>query len=346
MSKKKILIIGAGKRVQSTVLPVLEKLEECVEIAGLLARSTRKIESIGRSFSVESIEALDEGILSGVDLIYMAVTKAQVPAVLQRLTPFELNSVELLIDTPVLCFKHYYRHGLLSAFKNTWATEDCCFLPWFDVVDLARNQDPIGDIQEVEFDRSAYKYHGLATLKQLLGCRSIVRAFRKQNKTGGVVRTIHFSNGKVGRVIEPRDYTIGTTTLKGGRGMLTDRMNYAGDRCLLEPIVKGSSWTGFRIQDLTVFLGDAEVDLLNTGAIVEATTIASRMEGSKRVGLYRLFKQILDGAGGYPYLEALDDMVIDYYLDRLGFYRSNPLMSIKSPIGSRLLHSITRLAGR
>jgi hypothetical protein len=36
-------------------------------------------------------------------------------------------------------------------------------------------------------------------------------------------------------------------------------------------------------------------------------------------------------------------MVIDYYLDRLGFYSANPLMNIRSGPGRLLLRSITRL---
>ena len=71
-------------------------------------------------------------------------------------------------------------------------------------------------------------------------------------------------------------------------------------------------------------------------------SVTSWMDGMKRVGLYRLLKQ----GEGYPLVEALDDMVADYYLDRLGFYHANFLMSVRSGLGAYLLSAATRILGR
>lgn len=346
MSKKSILIIGAGKRVQSTILPVLTRLEERIAVTGICARSARTIRIGERAFSVEPLEALNSGSLAGIDLIYMAVTKESVPAVLKRLNRFDLGSTDLLIDTPVLCFKHYYHRALLTAFRQAWAAEDCCFLPCFDPVHDARARNLIGKIEEVRFDRSAYKYHGLATLKGLLDCRTMVRASRKKIDAHRVERTLRFSNNRIGTIVEPRDYTVGTITLKGSRGIASDRLGRGDEGILLEPVRTGDRWTGFRIGDIETTLAPEEIDLLNMDEVEGTNTITTRMEGLKRVGTYRLFKAVLSDAGGYPYAEALDDMVIDYYLDKIGFFRANPLMSVKSALGAGLLHSFTRLAGK
>ena len=75
-------------------------------------------------------------------------------------------------------------------------------------------------------------------------------------------------------------------------------------------------------------------------------TVTSRMDDMKRVGLYRMMKRIHEGGGGYPLAEALDDMVADYYLDRLGFFRANPLMSVKTGSGAFLLRTVTRVLMR
>ncbi len=72
--------------------------------------------------------------------------------------------------------------------------------------------------------------------------------------------------------------------------------------------------------------------------------ITARMEDLKRVGLYRLLGGIHGGKGAYSLREALDDMVIDYFLDKIGFFPAPALFGVKSPLGALLLKTVTKLA--
>ena len=47
----------------------------------------------------------------------------------------------------------------------------------------------------------------------------------------------------------------------------------------------------------------------------------------KRIGLLRLFRGLAEGRPGYPLTSGLDDMLVDYHLEKLGRYVANPLTS-------------------
>ncbi|MBU0754927.1 MAG: hypothetical protein KJ645_07285 [Planctomycetes bacterium] len=313
-------------------------------MVGIYARSRKTLLMDGRSYEVYPLKTLDQESLSRTDLIYQAVSKDQVPPVLHQLNRFELAEKDLLIDTPVLCFKHFHHAPKLKQFRNTWVAEDCSALPFFDPIRLALKQNVLDGLEEIEFDRSAYKYHGLSSLKSLFGCNTILSARSRKSAGKQRVRTLRFSNGKIGRMIEPRDYALGSVHVRGPERKLTDRITGREGSLLLEPIRSGTSWDGFRIAELRVHLEPEEIDLIGSGK--EEDSIFARMDGMKRVGLFRLFESIHKGEGAYPLVEAMDDMVIDYYLDKVGFYRANPFMSIKSSLGFSLLRILTRMAGR
>jgi hypothetical protein len=69
------------------------------------------------------------------------------------------------------------------------------------------------------------------------------------------------------------------------------------------------------------------------------------MDDLKRVGFLRLLAAIRDGRGGYPVADAIDDMVVDYHLEKLGRYRDNPLTSPRYALGRLALSTLTRLGG-
>lgn len=325
MSKRNVVIIGAGKRVQEAVLPALAKLEDRFAIRAIYNRSGRPL----AEHHTEKIERLE---IEEGDLVYLAVGKDQVPRALGLLAPF--NAVDLLIETPVLLFKHFAHSDKLKSFRNVWVAEDCACLPCFDAIREASESGTLGALERIVFHHSAYKYHGLATAKVWLGGPRITGAKRKKTASGAVRRTIRFAGGKSACIDEPRDYATGNLRIEGSEGTLTD----SGDDANLAPVIQDGACKGFRAGEIVSFLDEEESDLMEPGP-----SVTSMMDDMKRVGLYRMLKRISDGGVGYPLVEALDDMVADYYLDRLGFFHANPLMSIKTSSGAWLLKAATRI---
>jgi hypothetical protein len=66
------------------------------------------------------------------------------------------------------------------------------------------------------------------------------------------------------------------------------------------------------------------------------------MEAMKRVGFLRLLRRIARGEGAYPIDSALEDMVVDYWLEKFGRYRATPLTRPDAPLGRALLRLLTR----
>ncbi|MFH2002811.1 MAG: hypothetical protein ABIK28_24290 [Planctomycetota bacterium] len=345
MNRKKLLIIGAGVRVSETVLPAIEALEDRFTLTDIVTRSRKSVKSRKREYEANRLDSLEQSSVTEADLVYMAVSKQAVPAVLKRLARFDLTGVDLLIETPVLLFKHFYFSRLLKKFRNVWAAEDSVQLPCFDLLRSAGSQGYAGGWERVDFHHSAYKYHGLAMMKLLLGAERIVSAQREGRNPQEICRHVHFPNGRYGRVQEPRDYSKGWFLLSGPGMKVTDRLQVNAGEQRLEPIFSKDLCRGFRIHDYASYMEEEEASLCGTRCASPTVTVTSLMEGMKRVGFYRMLKRIDDQGAGYPVENALDDMVVDYYLDKLGFF-FNPFMGIRTFGGRFMLNAFSGLLNR
>ena len=334
--KKRVLVIGSGKRVREAALPALSRLEGDFELTRIAARTAKQLEVGDRSFEVVSLDGLDESWIEGVDLVYLAVTKDAVPSVLSKLAAFDVSGTDMLIDTPVVRFKHYRQVAKLNQFRNAWVAEDCTVLPWFDVVRDGIKSGLIGELESVLFHKSAYAYHGVATAKTLLGSLRVKAASRKHGK-----RELRFANGLLATMIEPRDYSVGHVRIAGTQGSISDGDD--GDH-RLTPIVEDGAWVGFKIGDLERRLDEDEIALL--GEDDPGKQVTARMDDMKRVGFLRLLRAIKDGRGGYPVEEAIDDMVVDYHLEKVGRFLDNPFTSPRYGLGRLLLSTLTLATGR
>lgn len=333
------MIIGAGKRVAEAVLPALEAASDSFELTGILTRSRSVVRTSTREYGADKLENLDQDRIDDADLIYMAVSKPAVPAVAKRLARFDLSRTDLLIETPVMLFKHFWFVRILRNFRNVWVAEDCVELPYFDTLDdLSKN----GPWDVADFHRSAYKYHGLAVLKRLFQSNRILLARVRDRNGNNPCRSISFSRNRRATILEPRDYSHGWFELSGSGVTVTDRKGKNEDQALISPIVEKGRCRGFAVMDTACNLKDEETSLI--GPIDPETSVTSMMDGMKRVGFYRMLRRISDRGDGYSMEEALDDMVIDYYLDKIGFF--HPMMGVRSITGRLLLNAVTGAANR
>lgn len=322
MTARRVWIVGAGKRVLETALPAIASVPRQFEVAGIFARRVRTVDAAGRRFLVRTIDELRAGELEREDLVYVAVGKDSVPEVLRRLATLDRASLELLIDTPVLRLKHLRHHRLLEGWARAGVAEDTAFLPWYEPVRAA-----VGDVRRIVFDRSAYAYHGLAQSKALVEAEGVSHAKRIRGKDGAARREIVLQGGARAEVIEPRDYAVGRIVVEGTRGRITDKLSPGEKGTELVPLLEKDACGGFRAGDIAEHLAPEEAEL--TRGDPTAATITARMESMKRVGFRRLLLAISDGRGSYPIDAGLEDMAVDWFLERFGRWRRTPFTDVR-----------------
>ena len=342
MAERRVLLVGSGKRVCEAALPVFEAAEG-LEVAGVLSRTPKTIRAAGREYAVEGLDALTRERLSGVDLLYMVVSKPAVPGVLRRLMTHDVSGLDLLIETPVMLFRHYGHLGLLDAFRSTWVTEDTHPLPCFDPVHAIARSGELGELESARFEESAYAYHGVAMAKGALGGERILRARQKPRSDGKRERTLHLDNGRTASIVDPRDYARGRLRFDFAGGAVADH-EASGASLRLEALLEGEELVGFRAGDHVRELDPLERGL--AGAAKEGRGLTAWMDGMKRIGLLSLVRDVIAGRGAYPLVSAVEDAVVDYHLERLKRYRATPLTDPRSALARLGFKALTLAAGR
>lgn len=373
MSARRLLVLGAGQRVRETILPAVAALPERWVVDGVFARSEKTIEARGVSYQTESFDTLSKARLDGVDLVYLCVAKHAVPSVLRRLVACDPGRVQLLIETPVLLFKQLGAYPLFDAFHSVCVSEDTSTLPWVETLNAARTAGLLGAPQRVVFEHSAWRYHGLAMTRTLLQCHAIAAAKRQGREVDKGRVILRMADGTVGEIVEPRDYATGHWALHCGSAssaggmtavpaagghsqqlvndaeehngqLVTDAAQRPDGALHLSPLITGTRCMGFQIGDITTDLTAAESELLgDVASDVTATGLTHRL---KAVGLMRMLTDIQEGRGGYPLELGLDDMMVDYLLEKFGRWRRTPFTSLRTSGGRALLPRVLRLLSR
>ncbi len=336
---RRLLVVGCGKRVLEAALPALQRAGPGLALRSVLARKARTIEAAGVSYEVAPLADAREAELADIDLVYLAVGKNAVPDVLARLLELGLGRAELLIETPVVRFRHFRHVARLREFRRVSVAEDCAMLPWFDA--LAAAASLVGRVKRVELDRSAYAYHAVATARELTGGRRVRSARRIALAEGAFERRLFFDSAEAW-VREPRDYPTGRTSIVGERATVRD--HDAGDGALqLTAIVERGLVRGFRLGDAETRLDDDEAAL--TAGDAPDASITARQEAMKRVGFLRIWRRLAAGEPAHPLALGLEDMVVDYALERAGRYVSTPFTRPDAVLGRGLFGLLSRLGG-
>lgn len=337
------IIIGSGKRVRETALPAMLRAGKCWNVRGVYARKEKELNISGSVFSVKSLERAVAADFTDIDIVYMAVGKQAVGPVARRLHELGLSRAKLLIDTPVLLIKHFRHLPLLQQFAQAHVAEDCIALPWYDLAAQIYKNGAIGAIRSVEFDRSAYAYHAMAMAKSVLGATTVLRAKRVRMPGGLARRELQLDANLNATIIEPRDYATGHFTIHGASGTLSDDpARRAG--FFIEPVIENGECAGFRAGDFKVMLDDDERALMAGGGAGAGVT--ARMEAMKRVGFLRLVRRMANAGGAYELMNGLEDMCVDYFLEKFGRYKSGYFTNVRSAGARRLFTTISRIAGR
>jgi hypothetical protein len=353
MTRLAVTVIGAGRRVLETALPAFAAAGDAFHVARVLARRERPIESGGTNIAVRPLATLDAPQVAATDVFYVAVGKGAVPTVLAALTAFDVSHAVLLIDTPVLLWKHFRHVARFDRFARVAVAEDCAMLPWYALAfRLAR--DDFGRLEEVEFVRSAYKYHAGAMAKGLLQAGPpLAASARAIAGAGGSAtrREYAFAGGRRAIVIEPRDYAQGSVTLRFEHGIATDAADLAaGDRdrglevVKIEPVIAGGRCVGLGAGRHEMRFDAAERALLRFDD--PSLSLTARMEDWKRLGFVALLRVIAAGGIPYPVNDGLDDALVDLHLEKFRRFRRNALTGVERRPARWLLSLASRVIGR
>ncbi len=325
-----VLIVGAGKRVQTAAVPAFHRAKDLYSIRHLVGRESRDETFDGETYPVRALKDLGSSDLEGIGLVFVCVAKESIPSVLKQLAALEPKNASLLIDTPVLRFKHLRHARYLKAFRSASVAEDCSTLPWLDAVRASVAAGDIGEVRSVVFSQSAWAYHGVAMAKTLLGSTR-VKSGRRRKHGGEFASRRLVIGGKEALFLEPRDYDNGRIALVGTKGSICDYDLTSQGALRLESIIESGACLGFRVGTHETRMDDAEASLMQ--GVREGASATALMEAAKPVGFLRLLRALHNGEPGYPLAEGIDDMMIDYHLEKFGHYAANPLTSSRAPLG-------------
>jgi hypothetical protein len=131
-------------------------------------------------------------------------------------------------------------------------------------------------------------------------------------------------------------------TFEGERGRISDTEPAAAGVHRLEARVESGRCRGFAIGDVRRELSPAEIELM--GMRGQGPGVTAWMDGLKRVGFLALLRNIAAGDGAYPLDDAIEDSVVDYFLERLGRYRATPFTYPNAGPARLAFSLLTRLA--
>lgn len=335
-SPRNLLVLGCGKRVVETALPALARLDGSITLRRIAARKPRTIHVEGRPHVVTSFADVTARDLDGIDLVYVAVGKDAVPGVLRRLVELGAAKLELLIDTPLVRFRHFSHARHVREFRSASIAEDCIELPWIAALRALEASGEIGALREIVFARSAYAYHGFATAKAALGATRVLHAKRTKVENGAR-REVELDGGKRFVAHEPRDYAKGHVLVRGERGEVSD---VRGAKVPLEPVLVHGEPVAIRAGATRIDLGADEAELL--AGDPSSASLTARMESLKKVGFLRLWKRIARGEPAYGVADELEDMVADYHLEKFGRYGGGALTSPRSSLARAWMNGLLR----
>ena len=306
---QRVTIIGAGRRVKNDVLPSFEICSDIFSITNIFAKSSHEIKTPDHTYNTKSVNEITQKLIDNTDVIYIAVPQPVVASVLKKIHRLDVSKICLIIDTPVFSLRYLANVRYLKKFARIVVAEDAIMMPWIPLVGQALKTK----IKKFSFEKSLFRYHGLATIKALAGCDAI--SHMRYNRITHCF-TMELANGVSGTVCEPRDYVQGTFVIEGASGVrVTDNLNEHEHAIVLRPIVRDGFCVAIEAGDHVVRLSPEEVQLL--GSVSASSTITSLTHQIKRVGLSRMLRNIADGEGRLLDC-ALNDVIEDEVTRMIG----------------------------
>ena len=228
MTKPRILIIGAGRRVQNNFLPALYCLRDRFEIAGVHSRTIENLLDVTRRWGVKAERHLNDVDWSGIQIVALSVPVPQNAEVMKRLLPYA-NRLALVIDTPVASTltELVECERLLRNFAKVLVTEDYMNFPLYRLLREPATTGLLGKPVGMTLFNIGYLFHGLALVRSFAGFAPIWRSRTESVGRFATHVTYQLRGGFKACVVGPyRPEKNGGILLEGTKGVISE---VAGD---------------------------------------------------------------------------------------------------------------------
>ena len=326
------MLVGAGERARSTLIPAIHASAQTVELVAVCTRSERPVELLGGRFRTTT-RLLPDVDLDGIDAAIVSVGTRSVPSVLDELAGRGEPRITALVDTPVLDPSDLAAARGFGRFGSVLASEDNYTLPFYVQARRLLDEGTLGRLRKAYLFHSGYRHHALAALKRLSGARARRVSIDRSTPWSAEVH-VTFPGGLRALIVEPRRYEIGRTLVVGDAAFVAD---YPIDHP--KAIRIGYRTVGDRFRGLTVDGEAVENDRDEAfaaaleGAPLEDPSLMNQMK-------IRGFMDLLAALGDptspdrYPAVDAIDDNLTMHVAERLHV----------SPARGPVLRSAARLA--
>ena len=219
---QRVLLIGAGRRIQNNFLPVLS-LHESFEVAGVHARRPGPLALVCDRWGVQAIEKLESVDFADIDIVAMSVPTSENAAVLSALARLAPEAT-VVIDTPIAWNLSELRRtrSLTRQFKRVVVTEDYMNFPTFDLMRRAIAGGLVGKLQSATLNNIGYLYHGLALVRSFVGLSRVTSARLVASEGDSKTVQYGFPGGFQATIVGPYRGMDGTIVLEGSSGILSD----------------------------------------------------------------------------------------------------------------------------
>lgn len=318
MSKKNVLVVGGGVRVQKYILPALYCLKKQFRLLGIYSKTSKILRSSRTFGEIHILTSLTSIDFRQIDLIIIAVTTENVPHVLYLLSAYETSHIILFIDTPVFEIKHLWAVRYFYRFSQVLVSEDYVSSPMVFACKYLMKKNYINRIKHIYLFHSGYEYHALAFLKSLLSFNYVVSISIKKITLNFREIQILFPSSITSTVLEPRDYSVGRLLVIGEKGFISDYHLNKTYGYYINYIIENGVYHGYYISN------SAGEILIQVKSRIKAYKLKNQLliDYLKIEGLVILFENafINKGAFKYSYLEGIYDHIAISVTKKFGFF--------------------------
>jgi hypothetical protein len=299
-AKRRVLLVGAGRRIQNNFLPVLACLADAFEVRGIHSRTPAALARVADHWRVPAIGGLAETDLARFDVAVVSVPTPQNGNVLKQLQA-NAADLDLVIDTPIAWTMREYAETapLLKTFRSVTVAEDYMNFPRFSLIRQVVKSGVIGELRSITLHNIGFLYHGLALIRSFVGFDPVLSAWSKPLGGHACVVGYAFAGGFSAAVVGPyRRHTSGGIFVEGSKAIITecpiDKDFAAGGNpvYVLSKIVTDGALSGFEIRGEDRVFSRPVDDLRRMRGMAFADKSDINLE--RGCGLIDVFRSLLD----------------------------------------------------
>lgn len=344
----RVLIVGAGRRVQSNFLPALACLPAHFTVQAIVAPTSERRDPLATQWKVAGLAAIGDVDLATIDVVAISVPTSQNASVLQALLP-HAHRLRLVIDTPIAWNRREYTQcaAFLGRFKQVTVAEDYMNFPSFALARQAVASGLIGEPQWLTLNNIGFFYHGLALIRSFADFEK-VRSSKRVAIGDQVFTVVYTVGGLKASVIGPyRGHSAGGLVVKGSAGTITQFPKdigssgmLVGPQFLLAPIFEKDVVSGYAIEagERSMSLAIPEFGMMSAMDLPDK----SALNLERGCGLISVFRSLIE-PDGLNSRYTVDDAFYDRFVSWLATRGRLPVDPFRH-FGSSVMGAYKQLA--